>query len=287
LSLAACSPKPVEPAPIRNPSGLPSDAYAPRGWTWSPIPNERVTRRYGVGSPPRVVRAEVLILPERAPAEAWFPVVNALTARGYTVWLADPQPAPLPASAARRMVQDVIRGGSSGRLMVLGEGRGAVSALAAASAARAVVLWSPVVGSPPVEVPAWEDRVIRALHLGQFAVLNQKGWREGDPRGDALAQAWMRANPTLRPRTPTYSSLYEYRADMALAAQRAGALKGVPVRTTSGDAAANALCAASADCRPLAPGVAAAIAVFDKATEEVTLGAPPPLVGKKRPAPAA
>ena len=281
-ALAACSPKPVEQGPIRNPGNLANDAYPPRGWTWSPIPSAAPTRRYGVASPPRVPRAEVLILPERGPGEVWFPVVNALNARGYTVWLADPQPAPLRASAARRMVQEVVRGGSSGRLMVLGEGRGAVSALTAGPAARAMVLWSPVIGSPPIKVPEWEMGAARTLHLGQFAVLNQKPWREGGPKVDELAQAWTRANSSLRPRTPTYSDIYEYRADMTLAAEIGAKMKGVVVRTTGGDAAANAVCAAQPDCKPIAPGVEAMIAVFDKATEEVTLGAPPPPVGKKK-----
>ncbi len=289
--LAACSPKPVEPAPIRNPSGLGADAYPPRGWTWSPIPGPGLPRRYGVGSPPRVPRAEVMILPEREPAEAWFPVVNALTARGYTVWLADPQPAPLDAAKVNALRSQVIRGGSSGRLLVLGQGRGAVEALSSASGVMGMVLWSPIVGSAPYVVPRWEGDAMRFLGLGGTPLLGQKGWRDGDPPGDPLAQAWMKANPTLRPKPPTYGQIALYEAQI-------GALKpsnyladlrrGVPVWFSGGDEAARAACAASSDCRPIAPGVTALIAAFDEATKEVTLGAPPPPVGKKRkPAPAA
>lgn len=287
-ALAACSPKPMVPAPIHNPNGLAADAYAPRGWTWSPISSVAPYRRYGVGSPPRVPRAEVLILPERSPAEAWFPVANALMGRGYTVWLADAQPGPLRTAAAQAMVRDVIRRGASGRLMVLGEGRGAVAALTVAGKAHAVVLWSPVVGSPPFLVPRWEAWTMRTLGLGGLKLLGQSGRRAGDPGGDPLAQAWMRANPFLRPAPPTYASLGGYESDMRLAVSgAAGRLKGVMIRATGGDPSANALCASLADCRPIAPGVEPMIAVFDEATKEVSLGAPPPPAGKKRPVPAA
>jgi hypothetical protein len=283
LSLAACSAPPYEPKDVRSPPNLADDAYPPRGWAWSRIPKQPRARRYGVASPPRAPKAEVLILPERAPAETWFPVVNALVEHGYNVWLADPLPSPLGQATAFDLRFDVIRKGSSDRLLILAEGRGAVAALGPSLGARGMVLWSPITGSAQAAVPVWELKAMVKVGLGRMGVLRPSYGDGGVRRGDALAEAWIKANPSLKPVRPTYAPLLDYEAErQSLAGPRSpGRRPDEPIWINGGDAAAKAACKRF-DCKPIAAGVAPMIEVFDGLTRDATLGAPPPPVGKKR-----
>lgn len=225
-------------------------------------------RRYGVGSPAKAMRAQVVILPGRAPAEAWFETANRLIDRNYGVWIVDPLPGPVPPAVLKAMVDKVVRPGEGRRLVLIGDGDGAQAALMAGAGADLVVLWSPKLAAPAEGLAPWAVK----LGLGKQAPLGAPRWKEGEPKGDGVAAAWMAANPALRPRPQSFEQRLAARAQ-ALKAQ--SARPTTAVRMAGGDAEALALCRALKDCKPIAPGADAAAAAFDALTADDAFSAPP------------
>jgi lysophospholipase len=95
LLLAACGRVDDARAPFlesRTPPSLAGRFYPPEGWAWGLVkPGAYPEQRYGVGSPPVVPRADVLIVPGFGEsAETWFETAGDLIARGTTGGLPTP-----------------------------------------------------------------------------------------------------------------------------------------------------------------------------------------------------
>lgn len=132
LLLAACN---RGPEAERSAEPLALRFTAPDGWTWGLVqPKGEKALRYGVGSPPRVPLATVVIVPPVGePSEAWFETARDLISDGANVWLLDRSPGGIDADVAalRGLVSAVVRPDDRGPLILLGQGDGAVTALAA------------------------------------------------------------------------------------------------------------------------------------------------------------
>jgi hypothetical protein len=279
--LAGCGQAPPpDDEPVRLPASLKAEDYPPRGWTWAPVPGLQGAQahRYGVGSPSTTMRAQVVIVPARAPAQAWFGVANRLIDRGYGVWLLDPLPSPAEPAAVRGLIDQAVRPGENRRLVVLGEAEGAQAAVAAGGKADLMILWSPKLTVPEDGLSGW------AVKLGLGGLRDPKfhEWRQGEPANDRIAAAWMQDNPALRPTAPSFEQKASVRR-IALEAQPAWAgIKGA-VRINGGDAAATAFCAKLKACTPIGPGADAVIEALDALTAKDTPSAPPVVKRAKAP----
>ena len=230
LAAAGCDRKPSEPAETRIPGGLQTRYFPPPGLTWGRLDIEGAPPlRYGVASPPKAVRAEVLILPDAGePAEAWFETASDLVARNYVVWVVDwagqggsgrwwgtqdrayTPSMDLDVAAIRAMVSTVVRPRAHAPLVLMGDGLGAQLGLRALAAGlpgvRGAILGDPMLRARPLDLPGPIDSQLAAdwiskVGLGRIPAPGEHGWRESDARGRgrwAVGQAWMRANPDLR-----------------------------------------------------------------------------------------
>jgi lysophospholipase len=230
LGAWSCERKPAQTAQTRIPAGLQTRFYPPPGLTWGTLEVEGAPPlRYGVASPSRAVRGEVLILPDAGePAEAWFETASDLVARNYVVWMVDwagqggsarwwgtrerayTPSMDLDVAAIRAMVSTVVRPRSRAPLVLVGDGLGAKLALRALAdglpGAAGAVLGDPMLKARGADLPGPVDGQAGAdwaarLGLGRLPAPGEDRWREGDAQGRgrwAVGQTWMRANPELR-----------------------------------------------------------------------------------------
>jgi lysophospholipase len=322
LALAACSPKPPADSETTRPPGLQDRFYPPRSWTSAkfgvlygpPL-------RYGVASPSTAIRADILILPDTGePAEAWFETVNALAAQGYNVWILDlpgpdgstrtmrpDTPQEVPALGPRivavnQFASEVIR--PRAPLILIGEGVGAQIGLQAMRLGLPVagaVLARPALNDRPVPLPVSPafahslGRLLFPLGLGGVRLPGKAPAPNGDAERDAAAEAWMRANPQLRPGRPSWAWVAAAQSEAAAARDPAGLGRIAAPTTLLGGAEAQAACRAMPKCDyiPLPDGpvqrgrdavrrpwMAAVEAMIKARTEGRAVGAPP--VGVKR-----
>jgi lysophospholipase len=257
-----CQRKPDEPAQSRIPAGLQSRFYPPQSWAWGRLAVEGAPPiRYGVASPDRAARAQVLILPDAGePAEAWFETASDLVGRNCVVWVVDwagqggsgrwwaagdrtyVPSMDLDLAAIRKMVGEVVRPPSGPPLVLMGDGLGAQLALRALSAGlpgvQGAVLGDPMLSPRTVVLPGPIDGQAGAewaarLGLGRLLAPGEHAWRETDARGHgrgAVGQAWMRANAPLRAGGASLGWLAAYNRSVAAARDpQALARIGVPV----------------------------------------------------------
>lgn len=132
LLLAACN---RAPEAERSAEPLAARFTAPDGWTWGLVqPKGEKALRYGVGSPPRVPLATVVIVPPVGESsEVWLETARNLISDGANVWLLDRSPGGIDADVAalRGLVSAVVRPDGRHPLILLGQGDGAVVALTA------------------------------------------------------------------------------------------------------------------------------------------------------------
>jgi lysophospholipase len=239
----------------RIPPGLEERFYPPDGWAWGLLkPQGAPAARYGVASPPKRPRADVLILTGyEEPAEAWFETVRTLTGDGYVVWVLEPVGAGgsgrygLPRDlrhaptlepdvlATKAMASQVI-----GRrpLIVLASQSAAPTALAAFESglkAEGLILSAPRLEADREPDPS-RAQLLRTVWLGGLRATGGEGWRRDGPDDRALGlthdavrgrvrQLWQTANPDLRLAGPSFDWNAAF-ADQATAAlgRRAGGI---------------------------------------------------------------
>ena len=258
--LAACGRAPEARAPFlesRTPPGLAGRFYPPEGWAWGLVrTGDFPAQRYGVGSPPVVPRAEILIVPGYGEsAETWFETANDLIARGATVWILDragqggserfaaPRdvvhaPSFAPDAAAIRAVRDVvIRGRPERPFLILASADGAVAAMRALEtglAADGLILSAPRL-APPAPAAPLQALALR-VGLGHLPAPGRRRWTRNGPDGVALGlthdrmrggvtDAWRLANPDLRVSGPSLAWVAGYAAASRAAARDAPALR--------------------------------------------------------------
>jgi lysophospholipase len=322
LALAACSPKPPAETNAQRPAGLQDRFYPPRSWTTARLGAlDAPPLRYGVASPTTAIWADVLILPDVGePAEAWFETANALVAQGYNVWILDlpgpggstrstnpetPQKAPAldpSVVAVNQFVSEIVR--PRAPLILLSEGVGAQIGLQAMRMGLPVagaVLAQPALDDRPVPLPVSPafarsfGRLLFKLGLGGIGLPGKPPASGGDPERDAAAEAWMRANPQLRPPRPSWAWVAAAQSGAAAARDPAALRRIAPPTTLLGGAEAQAACRAMPKCNYIAlpagpvqrgrdavrrPWLQAVEAMLKARTEGHAVGAPP--VGVKR-----
>jgi lysophospholipase len=213
------------------PPGLAGRFYPPEGWAWGLVQaGDLPPQRYGVGSPPVVPRADVLVIPGTGEsAEVWYETARDLVSRGATVWILDRAGqagsgrfggrrdiAHVPsfeaeAAGLRAMRETVILRRPERRFVILASADGAVPVLRTLQGAPMpvdhVVLSSPQLSRG--ETPTASARLAVGVGLGRLPAPGAVPWRRGGPDGVALglthdrrrggvADLWRLANPDLR-----------------------------------------------------------------------------------------
>jgi lysophospholipase len=229
LLLCGCEGKPIETGEIHIPPSLSERFYPPPGWAWGKLKVEGVpTLRYGVATPTRAVKAELLLLPGTGePAEAWFETANALVDRGYEVWALDwagqggsarwggakdrlyALSLDPDVAAIRLMVARIIRPKSRAPLILVGDGLGAQLALRALADGVPGVAGA-VLGAPDLSPRStrlvepfggWGADLAGRVGFGRPFVAGEHSWkapaRVAPDRG-RVRDAWMQTNPDLR-----------------------------------------------------------------------------------------
>jgi lysophospholipase len=182
-------------------------------------------QRYGVSAPSVGSKADVLIVPDYGEtAETWFETTRDLNAAGYTVWvlegvgqggsarltgrrdLGELHSFDGDVSGVRGMIDAVIRPAPGRRLLLLGQGVGALIA------ARVVETGAATAGlllSAPRCAPATPAGTLVYVGLGGLRAPGGDAWartgpddfaahRTHDPWRGAVTHAWQVANPDLR-----------------------------------------------------------------------------------------
>ena len=190
-------------ADTRPPPGLAERFYPPENWAWGLIQiGDAPAQRYGVGAPPVVARADVLILPDDGEsAETWFETARDLQGAGYAVWVLEgvgqggsgrsaTSRFDADVAATRGMIDTVIRPQPRRPLILLGEGAGgfvAARAVEAGASPAALILSGADCGAPPA-AGDW-----RRDGPDDFAAhRTHDAWR------GAVTHAWQVINPDLR-----------------------------------------------------------------------------------------
>jgi lysophospholipase len=213
-------------ADSRPPPDLAERFYPPENWAWGEIqPPGGAVQRYSVSAPAVVSKGDVLILPDYGEsAETWFETARDLNAAGYTVWvlegvgeggsarlsghrdLGELRSFDGDVAGVRGMIDGVIRPAAGRRLVVLGQG---VGALVAARVVETGEAPAGVVLSAPRCAPATPAGTLVYVGLGGLRAPGGDVWSRSGPddfaahrshdrwRG-AVTHAWQTANPDLR-----------------------------------------------------------------------------------------
>ena len=262
FALAACQ-KGDPRAPFTDsqiPPGLQSRFYPPDGWAWGLVKiGKAPAARYGVASPPRRPRADVMILAGYGePAETWFETARDLNDQGYVVWVLEPvgqggsgrYALPRDVGDAPTLAPDIagakaLAAGAIHRrpLVVIASGAAAPAALAAAEsglASEGLILSSPAFTPPDAGQPwrreAPDDHARGLTH---------------DARRGKLALAWQTANPDLRMGGPDHRWRKAFGKAATAALGGAGGISTpmLLLQPAGGDAAAAAMCRRLARCQ--------------------------------------